>query len=273
MSKDVAVEIVTESLDNAILDMAKVKKSKSKKAATVAATTLPPENLFEVSEQVIGQVVEIDNSKVEIISHETVLATEPELLELPKVTKPRKTKALKKVESSKIVKSSKKASKINGFFGKKTKNVSRETLRNGVKTHKLTKSPYWTMSTGSKKTGVGGKLVGRMMNVYNMYKKNVMTGALAIMMLGFVTATTYVTYAYVTSGDADLIGKVAEHVILPESEQPKVYIIQSEKADLFSNPLFAGIRVGDNVLTYTNAGKVVIYRSSEDRIVNIVNLK
>jgi hypothetical protein len=62
-------------------------------------------------------------------------------------------------------------------------------------------------------------------------------------------------------------------VLLPEGEQPKVYIIQSEKADLFTNPLFVGIKVGDNVLTYTKAGKVVIYRSGEDKIVNIVNLR
>jgi Txe/YoeB family toxin of Txe-Axe toxin-antitoxin module len=267
MSKDIAEKIVTKSLDNAILDMAKVKKPRTKKIVAKFETVSVPDNLFEVAEV---QLV----SQPEVISHETIIEVKPvEVLTHSDIVSEKVVKAVKAKKVKSASKVSRKHSKINGFFGEKVKNVSRETLKGGAKVEKLTKSPYWSRKSSRRSAGTTSKLMGRMFNVYNIYKKNAMTGALVIMMLGFVTATTYVTYAYVTSGDADLIGNVAKHVILPVSEQPKVYIIQSEKADLFSNPLFAGIKVGDNVLTYTNAGKVVIYRSSEDKVVNIVNLK
>lgn len=260
MSKDIAEKVVTQSLDNAISDLAKVTKLRvpKSKVAKVVTMVTPTFDLIEISE--------VQNlSLPEIISHETIVEVEP--LEEVSVVPAKAKKARKKSKATQ------KGNKINGFFGNRAKNVSRETLKSEVKTLEFTKSPYWTKSSKRKAQRGGSKLMGRMFNLYNIYKKNAMTGALVVMMLGFVVATTYVTYAYVTSGDADLIGNVAKHVILPQSEQPKVYIIQSEKADLFSNPLFTGIKVGDNVLTYTNAGKVVIYRSSEDRVVNIVNLK
>ncbi len=262
MSKDIAEKIVTESLDNAISDLARVSKVKTKKSIPVQVIEIP-------------EVLVLNGP--EIISHETVVEVKP--IEVVSLVEAKVEKSTKSTRIAKVVKAkknsrlSRKHSKINGFFRLGSKNVSRETLKNGSKSVKLTKSPYWNKSSRNKGAGLGGRLMGRMFNVYSAYKKNAMTGALAIMMLGFVVATTYVTYAYVTSSDADLIGNVAKHVLLPVSEQPKVYIIQSEKADLFSNPLFAGIKVGDNVLTYTNAGKVVIYRSSEDKVVNIVNLK
>jgi hypothetical protein len=259
MSKDIAEKIVTESLDNAILDMAKISKPKLKKSKIVEVT--------EVNEvQVLGEP--------EIISHETIVEVKPvEVISIVKSKGENEAERVKTIKTKNISKVSKKHSKINGFFGSKTKNVSRETLKSSIKTGKLIKSPYWTKSSRRKGSGIGGRMMGRMFNLYNLCRVNAMTGALVVMMLGFVTATTYVTYAYVTSGDADLIGNVAKHVLLPEGEQPKVYIIQSEKADLFTNPLFVGIKVGDNVLTYTKAGKVVIYRSGEDKIVNIVNLR
>ena len=264
-----AEKIVTESLDNAISDLAKVTKVKvsKNKASKVAVLATPPSNLIEVAEV---QVLSLP----EMISHETIVEVEPVKVVTVEPAKAEKTRKKSKTTKAKNEsKATQKGNKINGFFGSRAKNVSRETLKSEAKTQKLTKSPYWSKSSKRKASSGGNNLMGRIFNVYNIYKKNAMTGVLALMMLGFVTATTYVTYAYVTSRDADLIGNVAKHVLLPETEQPKVYIVQSEKADLFTNPLFAGIQVGDNVLTYTKAGKVIIYRSSEDKVVNIVNLK
>lgn len=104
------------------------------------------------------------------------------------------------------------------------------------------------------------------------YKKQIMTATLVSTMVLFVSISTYIAYAYVSSpSNLDLVGKVAIHMVLPTTETPKIYIIQSEKSEIFQNPLFAGIKVGDNVLTYASIGKVVIYRSSEDKIVNVVN--
>lgn len=116
------------------------------------------------------------------------------------------------------------------------------------------------------------KPVGKIASKYLFgYKKQMFTVALTLIMLAFVGMTTYVAYAYVAANNNDIVKKVSNHVMLPTSETPKVYIIQSEKSEIFQNPLFKGIEVGDNVLSYTNAGKVVIYRSKEDRVVNIVN--
>lgn len=103
------------------------------------------------------------------------------------------------------------------------------------------------------------------------YKRHLLTASLAIMMVGFVGFSSYMAYAYVSGNNADVVAKVGNHIILPQSETPKVYIVQSEKSEIFQNPLFKGIQVGDNVLSYTSSGKVIIYRSSEDKVVNIVN--
>ena len=106
---------------------------------------------------------------------------------------------------------------------------------------------------------------------FENYKKQFVAVGLSLVMVMFVAFSAYGAYAYVNSGNLDLVQKVGMHIILPAGETPKVYIIQSEKSEIFQNPLFAGIKVGDNVLTYTNAHKVIIYRSSEDKVVNIVN--
>jgi hypothetical protein len=176
---------------------------------------------------------------IEVIKTEPVETLEPK--------KPRKVST--KLKSRK----SKKHSKISAFLNKKVKALPVESIKK-AKRSRLS-------------------FVKKIGNYYNLQRKNFATGVLGLLMLGFVTGTTYVTYAYVSSGDGDLISKVGTHMMLPEHETPKVYIVQSEKADIFQNPSFKGIAVGDNVLTYSNAGKVVIYRSSEDKIVNIVNLQ
>lgn len=251
MSKEVAEKTIVESLDNAILDMVQQTVSADQnvprlvKVGKKRAPQVLPENFFEVVETVSLPPVSSETS-VEVLEVKDV-----------KVDKPRRRstgkKLLKKVATKQTAK---KGKKLKGFFGRKSKNVTRETL----KTKSRMISPYWNLGT-------------KMSNVYSAYKKNVMTATLAVLMLGFVTTTTYVTYAYVVSRDADLVSSVAQHVVLPANETPKVYIIQSEKADLFKNPLFRGIQVGDNVLTYTKEGRVIIYRASEDKVVNIVNLK
>jgi hypothetical protein len=102
------------------------------------------------------------------------------------------------------------------------------------------------------------------------YHRQLFTVSLSVAMLVFVGFSTYITYAYVAGG-SDLVEKVGNHVILPAGETPKVYIVQSERSEIFQNPLFKGIQVGDNVLSYSNAKKVIIYRGSEDRVVNIVD--
>jgi hypothetical protein len=103
------------------------------------------------------------------------------------------------------------------------------------------------------------------------YGRFLLNTMLSLTMFGFVALSGYVAYAYVAGNNADIVGKVGNHIVLPTGETPKVYIIQSEKSEVFQNPLFKGIEVGDNVLNYSNAGKVIIYRSSEDKVVNVIS--
>lgn len=142
---------------------------------------------------------------------------------------------------------------------KKTSKRKRSTVKAKKKAKKLLKSVY------------PRKMFSGFKSFKMKYKNHLTNSALAFVMLAFVSLSSYVAYAYVISGNSDLVSKVSEHVILPVGESPKVYIIQSEKSEIFQNPLFNGIQVGDNVLSFINAGKVYIYRSSADKIVNIVN--
>ena len=103
------------------------------------------------------------------------------------------------------------------------------------------------------------------------YRKELTTMSLAICMVLLVSYSSYIAYAYMAGGNNDIVAKVSSHMILPTNETPKVYIIQSDKSEIFQNPTFKGIQVGDNVLSYTNNGKIIIYRSKEDKIVNVVS--
>jgi hypothetical protein len=125
--------------------------------------------------------------------------------------------------------------------------------------------------TNSKKKYISNVFGSGIKSYTNYYKKEVITSLLVLTMLLFVGMSSYIAYAYVISAGGDVLSKVNDLVILPESEVPKVYIIQSEKSEIFQNPLFNGIKVGDNVLSYPQNGKVIIYRSGENKIVNIVN--
>jgi hypothetical protein len=141
-----------------------------------------------------------------------------------------------------------------------------KSIWKNIKLGKKTKKTK-TLTGSRTKTSSSSKLG----NFFQAYKKQMLTTGLSGAMIIFVAFSTYIAYAYVGAPSNDVVSKVGMHVVLPTTESPKVYIIQSEKSEIFQNPLFSGIKVGDNVLTYSNAGKVYIYRSSEDKIVNIVN--
>ncbi len=261
MSKDVANKKVLESLDNAISDFAKTN-----------TVNFDIKNKLDVLPENFEQVSEVFEGKV-LVSGETLTET----VRKTKGVSIKKVKMIKK-EKGEVPIKGKESNKINSFLVKgskkpasKTLSVPRETEVLPIKTkrYKNRKSPYFS---GLSFDFGGSKLMNKVFNVYDLNKRGLGTVALALMMLFFVSVTTYVTYAYVTANNNDLVNNVARHIVLPEKDTPKVYIVQSEKADIFQNPSFKGIKVGDNVLTYTKSGKVIIYRSSEDKIVNIVNL-
>jgi hypothetical protein len=174
----------------------------------------------------------------------------------PKIKKVKKSKSKKGKISSR-----KKTTSILGFkFFKKSSKKNKDNIKEVQKKEAIAKSKPEKKPKYRKSIGL-----------FQTYRQQIYTSLLVLTMVSFVGFTTYIAYAYVAASTGDILAKVSTHVILPTGETPKVYIIQSEKSEIFNNPLFTGIEVGDNVLSYTNSSKVIIYRSKEDKIVNIVN--
>lgn len=65
----------------------------------------------------------------------------------------------------------------------------------------------------------------------------------------------------------DFIAKVGESIELPE-EDPTIATV-SDVEKLNDQPFFKNARIGDKILIYTNARKVILYRPEEDRVVEV----
>jgi hypothetical protein len=151
------------------------------------------------------------------------------------------------------------------------KKKSKKVKKSSKKSSRKYKGIFSLLSKRKRTVLLPERTKGKSVGIISKYRRQLVSVALSLVMVSFVGLTSYVAYAYVTGSNNGIVEKVSAHVVLPIAESPKVYIIQSEKSEIFQNPLFKGITVGDNVLTYTRAGKVYIYRGSDDKIVNIVN--
>lgn len=68
-----------------------------------------------------------------------------------------------------------------------------------------------------------------------------------------------------------LVDKVSKHAELPSGEQPTVATV-SDVSKLAKQTFFANAKNGDKVMIYSKAKKAILYRTSEDRIINIAPL-
>ena len=68
--------------------------------------------------------------------------------------------------------------------------------------------------------------------------------------------------------EEELVRKVGELIELPMDEKPSVATV-TEPEKLGNQPFFVKAKSGDKVLIFTNAKKVVLYRPSENRIVEV----
>ena len=64
-----------------------------------------------------------------------------------------------------------------------------------------------------------------------------------------------------------IISAVSKHITLPE-EEPSVATVSDLEA-LRDRPFFAKAKEGDKVLIYEKAKKAILYRPSEDKIIDI----
>lgn len=66
----------------------------------------------------------------------------------------------------------------------------------------------------------------------------------------------------------DIINKVGQLIVLPENEQPTLATVTDPEL-LKSQPFFANARTDDKVLIYNGAKKAILYRPSENRIIEV----
>lgn len=88
---------------------------------------------------------------------------------------------------------------------------------------------------------------------------------LGLLILGLIS---WLLYYFIFSKTPDPLENLQKIVILP-SETPVIYVI-SENADVLKNPVFAQARAGDRVFVFEKSALMVIFRESEDKIVDMV---
>lgn len=66
----------------------------------------------------------------------------------------------------------------------------------------------------------------------------------------------------------NFIKQVGSSIELPEDEDPTIAVV-SDVEKLSDQTFFKNAKVGDKVLIYTNAGKVILYRPGENRVVEV----
>ncbi len=65
-----------------------------------------------------------------------------------------------------------------------------------------------------------------------------------------------------------LVEKVGRHIELPKDEQPTVATV-SDVSKLSGQTFFTNAKNGDKVLIYTKSNTAILYRPTEDKIINV----
>jgi len=71
-----------------------------------------------------------------------------------------------------------------------------------------------------------------------------------------------------SSQERDLVAKVGKLIELPGNESPQIYSVK-DRTQLPNIPLFANAQNGDQVLIYPKAQKAILYRPSENKIIEV----
>ena len=70
---------------------------------------------------------------------------------------------------------------------------------------------------------------------------------------------------------SQLLAEVGKLMVLPENEQPTIATV-TDLEKLKDQPFFAKAQVGDKVLIYTSAKKAILYRPTENKIIELAPL-
>ncbi len=74
-----------------------------------------------------------------------------------------------------------------------------------------------------------------------------------------------------TAEASQLLVEVGKLMVLPENEQPTIATV-TDLEKLKDQPFFAKAQVGDKVLIYTSAKKAILYRPTENKIIELAPL-
>jgi CHASE3 domain sensor protein len=109
-------------------------------------------------------------------------------------------------------------------------------------------------------------------------KVSAVTIVLAIIVLILAGAATYFYLQYQNIRDnpeavgvaqtQDLVQRVERLIALPEDEEPTIATVE-DKSKLADQAFFADAENGDQLLIYTKSQRAIIYRPSENRIINV----
>lgn len=75
----------------------------------------------------------------------------------------------------------------------------------------------------------------------------------------------------VAQNNDKLVAAVGQLMVLPTDEQPTIATV-TDLEKLKDQPFFANAQIGDKVLIYTSAKKAILYRSSENKIIELAPL-
>lgn len=66
-----------------------------------------------------------------------------------------------------------------------------------------------------------------------------------------------------------LVAKISKHIMLPVDEEPTIATIVDAESLSQDQAFYSNVKDGDKVLIYMNAQKALIYRESEDLLINV----
>ena len=99
----------------------------------------------------------------------------------------------------------------------------------------------------------------------------ILTAGIAVYFFTKYKAVTANPSAAAASETQELVEKVGRLIVLPEGEQPTIATVTDPEA-LKNQPFFARAKMGDQVLLYTGARKVILYDPVADKIVEVAGL-
>lgn len=91
---------------------------------------------------------------------------------------------------------------------------------------------------------------------------------LIILALAAAAAVFFVRGGFVDQNDPKVVAdRVAQHIILPD-EEPSVTTVE-KASELSSQAFFSEVKDGDKILIYARSARIIIYRPSENILVNV----